>query len=149
MLICASCHCGNIAFALDWSPEPLEIPARACACTFCVKHGAVWTSCPSGSLRIRIANPTLASRYAFATGTADFHVCSRCGVVPLATSRIEDRLFAVVNVNTFDDVDASPLRRSSSTLDGESGDVRLARRARNWIGDVALVYGAADLSAAN
>jgi len=41
MLIEGSCHCGNIAFALDWQPEPAQITARACACSFCTKHGGV------------------------------------------------------------------------------------------------------------
>ena len=50
MLIAGRCHCGNIAFALDWVPEPTLVPARACTCTFCVKHGGVWTSCPAGTL---------------------------------------------------------------------------------------------------
>ena len=50
-----SCHCGNIRFTLDWLPDPLEIPARACGCSFCVKHGGVRTSYPYGALRVRIA----------------------------------------------------------------------------------------------
>ena len=105
----------------------------------CVKHGGVWTSCPSGSLTVRLRDPSLASVYSFGTKTADFHVCKRCGVVPLATSRIERRLFAVVNVNAFDDVEPSLLRRSSSTLNDEDESTRLARRMRNWIGDVVWI----------
>src|SRR6516162_1844353 len=54
MLISGRCHCGNISFALDWRPEPSEIPARACTCSFCVKHGGVWTSCPTGSLTVSV-----------------------------------------------------------------------------------------------
>ncbi|MET0348175.1 MAG: hypothetical protein ABW067_00175, partial [Rhizobacter sp.] len=54
MNILGSCHCGNISFTLDWSPEPTEIPARACGCSFCIKHGGVWTSCTTGSLQLRI-----------------------------------------------------------------------------------------------
>jgi hypothetical protein len=78
------------------------------------------------------------SDYAFGTGTAAFHVCRACGVVPVATSRVDGRLYAVVNVNTFDDVDASLLERAMSNLEGETEADRLARRARNWIGDVAF-----------
>jgi hypothetical protein len=139
MLIRGSCHCGNLAFALDWKSTPNEILARACTCSFCTKHGAVWTSCPTGSLRIGTEDPAFATSYAFGTKTADFHVCSRCGIVPIAISRIDGRLFAVVNVNTFVDVDPALLRHSTSTLDGEGVGDRLARRARNWIADVAFV----------
>jgi len=58
--------------------------------------------------------------------------------VPVVTSRIDGRLYAVVNVNTFDGVDPSLLRQSPSNLEGETEADRLARRARNWIGDVAF-----------
>ncbi len=34
MLITGKCHCGNIAFELEWEGDPPEIPARACGCTF-------------------------------------------------------------------------------------------------------------------
>jgi hypothetical protein len=138
MRIAGSCQCGNIAFALDWAPEPAEIPARACTCSFCTRHGGVWTSCPGGALRIRVRDRSRVSDYAFGTGTAAFHVCSACGVVPVVTSRVDGRLYAVVNVNAFDDVDAALLRHAASNLEGESEGDRLARRARNWIGDVAF-----------
>ena len=89
MLIHGSCHCGNISFRLDWQPEPREIPARVCSCSFCVKHGGVWTSCPSGTLDVEVRDASRHSKYAFGTKTADFHVCSNCGAVPLVTSQID------------------------------------------------------------
>jgi hypothetical protein len=136
MLIRGRCHCGNIAFALTWDPDPIEIPARACTCSFCVKHGGVWTSNPRGALEIAIADPALVSKYAFGTETAEFHVCTRCGVVPVVTSRIDDHLYAVVSVNAFEGVDPSLLRHGSSNLEAEAKEPRLARRKRNWIADV-------------
>jgi hypothetical protein len=136
MLISGRCHCGNISFTLNWLPEPSEIPARACTCSFCTKHGGVWTSCPTGSLKVVVNEPSRASAYAFGTKTAQFHVCADCGVVPLVTSRIDGRLYAVVNVNAFEGVDPSLLRRASATFDGEREEERLARRKRNWIADV-------------
>jgi Uncharacterized conserved protein len=139
MRIDGTCHCSNIIFALDWQPSPSEIPARACGCSFCTKHGGVWTSTPTGVLKITVQDAALVSRYAFGTRTAEFHVCSKCGVVPVVTSEIEERLYAVVNVNTFDGVDAALLRRSPANFDGEGTDSRLARRARNWIGNVHFV----------
>jgi len=139
MVINGACHCGNISFTLDWLPSPSEIPARACGCSFCVKHGGVWTSAPSAALKIKVKEQSSVSRYAFGTRTAEFHVCSCCGVVPVVTSEIAGRLYAVVNVNTFDAVAASLLRRSSANFDGEGTDSRLERRARNWIGRVQFV----------
>jgi hypothetical protein len=136
MLITGSCHCGNLGFTLDWQPDPTEIPARACGCSFCTKHGGVWTSCPTGHLNIRVQRPERVARYAFGTRTAEFHVCTECGVVPVVTSLIETRVYAVVNVNAFDNVDALRLKRSPASFDGENEGDRLARRQRNWIGSV-------------
>jgi len=136
MLIRGSCHCGNISFALAWEPDPIEIPARACDCSFCTKHGGVWTSNPGGSLKVAVEEASLVSRYAFGTRTAEFHVCSRCGIVPVVTSRIDDRLYAVVSVNAFEDVAASLLRRVPASFEQETEASRLARRKRNWIADV-------------
>jgi hypothetical protein len=133
MLIRGSCHCGNISFRLDWTPEPTEIPARACGCSFCVKHGGVWTSCPTGSLDVEIRDPSSHSRYAFGTKTADFHVCSRCGVVPVVTSNIDGNTYAVVNVNVMEGVEPNLLKRASVSFDGEDEVTRLARRERGWI----------------
>jgi hypothetical protein len=136
MLVNGSCHCGNFRFTLDWRPEPTEIPARACGCSFCVKHGGVWTSCPAGSLRVVVRRPAGTARYVFGTRTAEFHVCTDCGIVPVVTSRIAGRLYAVVSVNAFDNVAASQIKRTPASFDGESEGDRLARRQRNWIGDV-------------
>jgi hypothetical protein len=136
MVIPGQCHCGNISFRLAWEPEPVEIPARACTCSFCTKHGGVWTSCPTGSLKVSVQDPARVSKYAFGTRTAVFHICTSCGVVPVVTSRIHGRLYAVVSVHAFDGVDASLLRPVSSSFDDESEQARLARRTRNWIGNV-------------
>ena len=139
MRIVGSCHCRNITFELDWRPEPTRIPARACGCSFCVKHGGVWTSNPGAALIVQVDDASRVVRYAFGTRTADFHVCSGCGVVPVVTSEIEGHLYAVVSVNAFDGVDPSLLARAPANFDGEGTDDRLARRKRNWIGDVTLI----------
>lgn len=141
MLIHGRCHCGNIAYSLNWSPSPTEIPARACSCSFCVKHGGVWTSCPTGSLTVLVKDRNKVSKYAFGTGTADFHVCARCGAVPVVTSRIEGRVYAVVNVNTMEGVEPAMLKHAPVSFDEESETTRLARRTRGWIASVEFTDG--------
>jgi hypothetical protein len=136
MLIIGSCHCANLRFTLDWKPEPTEIPARACGCSFCVKHGGVWTSCPTGRLHVEVTRPERLVQYEFGTRTAKFHLCADCGIVPVVTSQIAGRLYAVVSVNAFDNVDAAKLRRSPASFDGEGEADRLERRQRNWISTV-------------
>lgn len=135
------CHCGNISFTLAWEPDPVEIPARACDCTFCVKHGGVWTSNPAGRLRVAIGDESAVSRYAFGTRTAIFHICERCGVPPLVTSEIDGVTYAVVNVNTFEGVDRARLKPAAVTYEGEDQASRLARRKQRWIGSVTFTQG--------
>ena len=141
MLISGSCHCRNISFKLNWEPEPSEIPARACTCSFCTKHGGVWTSCPTGSLAVSVHDPNAVSRYSFGTKTAEFHVCSVCGIVPVVTSTVSGNLYAVVSVNAFENVSPSLLRPAPVSFEAETEETRLARRARNWIPSVVFTSG--------
>jgi hypothetical protein len=127
------CHCGNITLTLDTGCETPSLPARACSCSFCVRHGAVWTASPDGSLRVHVRDTAAVNRYAFGTRTARFHLCSVCGVVAWATSVVDDHEYGIVNVNTLDGVTESMLQRSSVSFDGEAEAARLARRAQHWI----------------
>ena len=147
MQIPGGCHCGNLRFTLDWQPEPTEIPARACSCSFCAKHGGVWTSCPGGTLTVEVHDAQHVSRYAFGTRTAEFHVCSVCGAVPVVTSRIEGRTYAVVNVNTFEGPACELLKRTPVSFDGEDAAARLRRRAKGWIADVCIITPAGNTEA--
>ena len=139
MLIAASCHCRNVTFELLWEPQPTEIPARACTCSFCTKHGGVWTSCPTGSLAVSIADPASVARYVFGTRTAQFHICTTCGVVPVVTSEIDGKTYAVVSVHALEDVDPALFRHTSAAFEAEDVPTRRARRKRNWIPDVRFV----------
>src|SRR5690348_3399026 len=138
MLIDGKCHCGNISFALEWQGETLDISARACGCTFCIKHGGVWTSMPGATLKAKLRDRQASSKYVFGTKTALFHVCSRCGAVPFVSSEIGGRLYAVVNVNTFEGVDPSLVQKEGSNFEGEDVESRLWRRTRNWIDNVQI-----------
>ena len=82
-----------------------------------------------------------AKAYRFGTGTADFLFCRRCGISPVVVSEIAGELFAVVNVNTFEQDASGPysLTFSNSCFDGESTDSRLERRKARWIGNVSRV----------
>lgn len=136
MHIHGRCHCGNIAFALHWDPDPERIPARACDCSFCTRHGAVWIANPQGRLRIEVREAAQVSHYAFGTRTAQFLVCARCGVVPAVLSRIDGNLYAVVNAQCAEDVDPARLQHTAAHFGEEDPRVRLDRRKAHWIGDV-------------
>jgi hypothetical protein len=147
MLLKGKCHCGNIEFALEWPENQPDIPARQCNCTFCTKHGGVWTSNPGAQLSIVLHDTDLVSKYEFGTESATFHVCARCGAVPIVTSEIAHQLYAVVNVNTVENLDSSRLRRGAADFQGENIESRLARRQKNWIADVRISLGSPHWSA--
>ena len=135
------CHCGNIRITFTLPQPQGAIPVRACSCTFCRKHGGVYTSHPEGKLDVRVTNAAEVQRYRFGTETADFLLCRTCGAVPAVISEIDDRLYGVVNVNCFEDVAPEDLLPSVTDFDGETTDGRLARRQRNWIPDVRIDWG--------
>jgi len=138
MQIEGKCHCGNITYVLRWPGAGTDIPVRACSCTFCTKHGGVYTSHGDAELAAVIRDEGLVSRYRFGTETAEFYLCSRCGVVPFVTSTIEDNLYAVVNVNSFEGIDPANFSQAVTDFDGETTDSRLDRRKRNWIPTVTV-----------
>ena len=138
MNIEGKCHCGNITYVLRWPGEGSEIPVRACGCTFCAKHGGTYTSHRDAELAAVVHDERFVSRYKFGTETAEFFICTRCGVVPFVTSMIADNLYAVVNVNSFEGIDSSRFSRAVTDFDGETTDSRLERRTRNWIPSVTI-----------
>jgi hypothetical protein len=138
MRIEGTCHCGNIRYALDWPGDGADIRIRACGCTFCTKHGGSWASHPDSELVAEVGDASILSKYRSGTGTADFYVCARCGAVPFVTSAIDDHVYAVVNVNTFEGIDPSSFVRASTNFDGEGSGERLERRKRNWVRTVRI-----------
>ena len=132
------CHCGNIRYEFLWPLSSAEIPVRACSCSFCVKHRGVYTSHPQAELKGMIADLLAVTKYTFGTETADFFVCSRCGVLSFVTSKIDSHEYAVVNVNTFETIDFSQLKSTVTNFNGETTESRLARRKRTWTPKVSI-----------
>src|SRR5690242_12674989 len=98
------CHCGNVRIAARLTREPAEYVPRACDCDFCRKHGAAYVSDPRGAVRIRVAAEADCSRYRQGSGSAEFLVCRRCGVLVAVVHRsaagrqtIDDVLYATLN----------------------------------------------------
>jgi hypothetical protein len=90
-----------------------------------------YTSDPRGRLTL-IANDASAVRtYRFGTKTADFILCGHCGTFLCAVSASSTGTVAVVNLNCLRNMPhlVEPMMIS---LDNESLDERLERRARRW-----------------
>ena len=137
------CHCGELSYSFSFPDSVVSLPARACGCTFCIKHGGVYTSHPGAVLDVEYRDGTNLGRYRFGHGTADFLVCRRCGVLVCAISTIDGRDHAVLNINSLDDRDSPAFERTNTDFDAETPGERLARRKRNWIGSVAVRAAAA------
>ena len=90
-------------------------------------------------MQVEIGDAAQINKYLFGTSTAEFHICRACGVVPVVTSEISGHIYAVVNVNTFTNVDDLHFKESVTDFDGESTESRLDRRARVWIPRVTIV----------
>ena len=126
-----TCHCQNIAIVLETEQDPGELPLRACACSFCRRHGARTTSDPNGRARVGIQDRSLVSRYVFGLRTAEMIVCARCGVYCGAMLREGNQAWAVQNVNLFPHPAFDRPARTVS-YEGESAEQRIARRKKLW-----------------
>lgn len=133
------CHCGNLRWTLRSALAPDQLPARACQCSFCLRHGALSTSDPRGELRFEIDAPDLLLRYRFATGSADFLICLRCGVYVGALMQEGAAWFAIANLNTLQGREA--LRPAPQPMDYDGEDVarRRGRRSARWTPSAALL----------
>lgn len=120
------CHCGAIRFAMETS-QPLA--PRACRCGFCRRHGARTVTDPSGAAVLALGPETL--RYRFATGSADYLLCGRCGIYVGALTQIGGALYATLNLNAFDDPHRE-LAAAPVSYEGESPEAKAVRRRARW-----------------
>lgn len=126
------CHCGNLELAFETNLKPEQLPVRACACSFCRRHGTRTTSDPNGKAQITVHDSNLLIRYRFGLKTADFLICGKCGVYVGAVMTAGDKAYAVVNLNTFDSLENFRREPATMSYDGESVAERRARREKNW-----------------
>jgi hypothetical protein len=109
---------------------------RACDCSFCRKHGAVYVSDPAGRLSVSAHEGSL-RKYRQGSGIADFLLCGQCGVLVAVIFEHEGRLHAAVNVGCLEANHGFgiPVPASPQTLSAEE---RASRWLDLWIPDVEL-----------
>lgn len=128
-----SCHCNAVKVTFTTTKSPAELGARECQCGFCKMHLGSHTSDPEGNLSVK-ASPGAINRYRFGTGTADFLVCTNCGVVPAITWRRDDgKQLGVVRVQSLETRDAILKHEKQMNVNAETWEDRLARRSRTWM----------------
>ena len=132
MIHAGGCHCGNLRYALDSLLSLDALPLRACQCSFCRLHGARSTSDPKGRLHFEVRDPAKLRRYRFGLKTADFLICTTCGIYVGAVMTDGGAHWAILNANTLDE--AAALTQAAAPMDYEGEDVaaRLARRKQRW-----------------
>ena len=125
------CHCGNVRWTLTTRLGAAQLPVRACQCTFCRRHGALTSSDPAGTLGFAVQDPVALLRYRFATGTAEFLLCARCGVYVGAVMKEDGRRFGIVNLNSLDArADLTPVPEAMDYSAEDATARRLRRRVR-------------------
>ena len=134
-----SCHCGNLSLEFETALAPAALVLRACQCTFCRRHGALSTSDPQGSVRVRVADAGQLQRYRFGLGITDFLICRRCGMYLLAVMDLDGAPYAVLNANALVCRDQMTSAVQPMDYDGEDETARLARRKTRWTPVTALV----------
>jgi hypothetical protein len=126
------CHCGNLRIALNLSMAPADCELRACQCSFCRSHGGRTAADPKGSLVIEVADRSKLNRYRFGLKTADYLVCSVCGVYAAAVCETPSGGRATINVNCLDGRAAFTREPVAADYEGETREGRLRRRGEKW-----------------
>lgn len=126
------CHCGAIGFEFSTAKPVGEWPVRACQCSFCLRHGASYTSDPAGSVRLVHEDSSAMSRYRFGQKTADFVFCSRCGGYLGALTEEGGQALMVMNLRAFDPQPDGLPGPQPMSYEGETTGDRNMRRAARW-----------------
>lgn len=109
-----SCHCGNIAFEVEGTPEK----AYECNCSHCIRKGYLLWFMPRDKLQLKTPAAAI-STYRFNKHVIEHQFCPNCGCAPFAfgTDR-QGQPTASVNVRCLEDFDLSSIERVP--VDGKS-----------------------------
>jgi hypothetical protein len=132
------CHCKRARVEFTTHQEPAATNPRACDCSFCKKHGAAYVSDPAGRLRIIVGDPSALRSYRQGSGTAEFRLCSGCGVLVAVTFEHAGRLYGAVNAACLDE-DSGLGGRIPASPQGLSPEQKVARWLRVWVPDVQVL----------
>ncbi|MBT8084180.1 MAG: hypothetical protein HKN35_01310 [Woeseia sp.] len=126
------CHCGAIGFRFRTALVPAEWAIRACQCSFCRAHDALSASDPHGELCFIAEGKELLRRYRFGLRTADFLLCSACGVYIGALIDTSSGQFGIINTHALQPQQTDLAPPSPIQYDSEDATARVDRRIERW-----------------
>jgi hypothetical protein len=97
-----SCHCGRLSLCFSTSLSLKDYNPRACDCSYCKKHAAMYVSDPSGRLLIDVNGIDGLGRYRQGSETADFLYCVDCGVLIGVVFESDGDIYGAVNVRCLE-----------------------------------------------
>ena len=129
---CGGCHCGSIGFSYGSGQPPSIWPIRACQCSFCLAHNSLSTSDSKGQLEFYAVKSNALQKYRFGLMTADFLLCTNCGVYIGAAIETERGLFGIINVRTLVGMPVDIGEAVALSYDQENTQSRIVRREQRW-----------------
>jgi hypothetical protein len=122
-----ACHCGAVSATYETS-APVRL--RADGCSFCKTRGVKSASDPEGKLALSSAHKL--TRYRFGHKSADFLICPSCGTYVATYMEGPSGPIGVINVAGLNIEEFRNLPVTLTSLEGESPEERIARRASRW-----------------
>ena len=131
------CHCGNIAFEMEFTDKPASYNPRVCDCDFCRENAASYLSDPGGKLIINIANENNLSKYHQGSEIPDFLVCKICGVLVGVCYEEQECLYSAINSKAIENAaDFGPETAvSPKTLNDQD---KIQRWKNSWFSSVRI-----------
>lgn len=113
MSLHGSCHCGNVTFTVEGTPEKVF----ECNCSYCSRKGWLIWMVPRSMLNIKSGADGLET-YLFNKREREHKFCPTCGVPPFSFAEFNGIPMAAVNARCLTDFDWTSLPRE--TVDGKS-----------------------------
>jgi hypothetical protein len=85
-----------------------------------------------GSVAFAAPEPEFLSRYRFGERTADFLICTRCGVYIGALIETANGRYGIINIKTLRPIPPGLPEPVAMEYGSESRDERIARRELRW-----------------
>src|ERR1700726_3941915 len=123
------CHCGALGIIYRTDIDPMYWGLRHAGGSFWRRRGVVGRWGRAGNLSVDIQDPSKVGYYRFAHRTADFLICSECGVFVAAITDAAQGKRAVINARVLDGVSLDWASVADVHFDDESPPQRAERRS--------------------